>query len=143
MADYMQQTVALMLDEMREALIYHVSQTLCYRMPLLDIPLQAEDSIERHRENMHLTAQRFHQIVQAGATVDWSLVEFEYEWAGRKLGSLGMTWEHQEILIDLYFAEALRLGNWSDRELKTLEHIATALRHIAGAAYCDTVEPVA
>jgi hypothetical protein len=84
---------------------------------------------------MESTARRFHEIVEAGVTVDWNLVAFEFDWAGRKLGSMEITWQHQELLIDTYFQEALRLRDWTDSERAALEQIAEHLRDTARAAY--------
>lgn len=142
MADSLQHAVAHMLDEHCEELIAQVSQTLIHRMPMLGISAQATDRLERHQQNMALTARRFHQIVQAGATIDWSLVEFEYDWAGRKLRSMGMSWEHHEILIDAYFSSALHMHNWSPAECDMLGQIAARVREVAEEAYCNPANVV-
>jgi hypothetical protein len=135
MADEQQTRVVQILNEQRDELLYHVTDALVQRMPQLGLPTKSSDRSERHHTNMESTARRFHEIVEAGVTVDWNLVAFEFDWAGRKLGSMEITWQHQELLIDTYFQEALRLRDWTDSERAALEQIAEHLRDTARAAY--------
>lgn len=135
MADEIYRHVIHALDEMHEELISHVTHVLINDIPPIGVPEHAADHEERHHQNMALTAERFHQIVQAGVSVDWSLVSFEFEWAGRKLTSMGATWENQETLIDAYFDQALRLRTWTDAERATLDQIAGHLRAVAHDAF--------
>jgi hypothetical protein len=125
------------LDAQRDDLLARVTEHLQQHVPPIGVAAAAADKDERHHGNMERTAQRFHEIVKAGATIDWSLVGFEFEWAGRKLSSMGATWEHQQVLIDSYFAEALRLHPWSADEQAALQQIAARLREVAQAAYND------
>jgi hypothetical protein len=125
------------LDKQRDDLLARVTERLQHSLPPIGVSAVAADKAERHHENMERTAQRFHQIVKAGATIDWSLVGFEFEWAGRKLSSMGATWEHQQVLIDSYFAEALRLHSWSEAEQAALQQMAARLREVAQAAYTN------
>lgn len=129
------------LDERRDELLAHVTERLQHSLPPIGVSAAAADKAERHHTNMERTAQRFHQIVKAGATIDWSLVGFEFAWAGRKLSSMGATWEHQQVLIDSYFDEALRLHSWSDEEQAALQQMATRLRDVAQTAYSEPVVP--
>lgn len=137
MADEMQCNVAEKLDEQCEELIAHVAECLIHSMPVLGIPVQVAERAERHQQHMALTARRFHQVVQAGATIDWRLVEFEYDWAGRKLRSMGMSWEHHEVLIETYFEQALLLRDWTPAERDALDQIAACVRDVAEEAYCS------
>jgi hypothetical protein len=135
MADTVRSTVLHLLDERRDELLYHVTEALIQGMPFIGVPDEAHDKHERHQQNMELTARRFHQIVQAGASIDWSLVEGEYAWAGRKLQSMGATWTNQQMLIDVYFDQAQRLHAWTDEERAVLDEIENELRTVAEKAY--------
>jgi hypothetical protein len=135
MVDNLQSGILHTLDARRDELLYYVTESLIQRIPMIGIPAGVDDSAARHQHNMELTAQRFHQIVQAGAGIDWSLVQLEYDWAGRKLSSLGATWEHQQVLIDVYFGEALWLPGWSETERAALQQMADHMREVAEAAY--------
>jgi hypothetical protein len=73
--------------------------------------------------------------VQNGAAINWDLVGFEFGWAGRKMGSMGYTWQHQEVMIDSYFAAAKRLHEWSDDERALLDTFAARVRDVAEPAF--------
>lgn len=143
MADELQHRVLHILNEHRDELLAHVTHTLTMQLPPIGVPANAADRDERHHTNMAHTAQRFHEIVLAGADIDWRLVEAEYTWAGHKLASMGATWAHQQVLIDAYFAEAARLQPWSDQERAALDTIAARLRSVAEIAYHQQTPPVA
>ncbi len=87
------------------------------------------------QQHLIATAQRFHELVQAGATMDWSIVPFEYGWTSRVLPSYGVTLEHQHTLIDCYFGAAERLGSWPEDERLALEQLRARIHAAADEAY--------
>jgi hypothetical protein len=135
MNDDLQERVLHTLEAMRENLIQHVARTLTEQLPILGMPDTVQDKAERHHQQMVSTAQRFHEIVQNGAAINWDLVGFEFGWAGRKMGSMGYTWQHQEVMIDSYFAAAKRLHEWSDDECALLDTFAARVRDVAEPAF--------
>jgi hypothetical protein len=140
MSDNLQDRVLHTLDSMRENLIHHVTVVLTEYLPILAMPDTVQNKAERHHQNMASTAQRFHEIVQNGASINWDLVGYDFEWAGRKMGSMGYTWQHQEVLIDSYFNAAKRLHTWSDDERAMLDTFAARVREVAEPAYKATDE---
>jgi hypothetical protein len=129
------QVIVDKLDEKREELIYRVAEALFSNIPVVGISTYDHDKVMHHHRNMAITAERFHEILQAGATIDWQLVSSEFEWADRKLGTMGITHEHHQTLINTYFQEALDLCEWSPDERSTLEWMAAQLRDAAAVGY--------
>ncbi len=125
------------LNACRDEVIPRVAVALQPRMPMVHIPAWATDKAALHAQHMLFTAERFHDILRAGATLDWSLVANEFAWAGCVLERLGLTWEHQEWLITTYFAVALGVCDWSAEEQAALKVIAEQVRQVAQSAYCD------
>lgn len=130
------QHIMARLNECREELIPRVAAAILPHMPMALIPEWATDKMAIQRQHMQSTARRFHDIVQAGVLLDWSLVAAEFAWASGVLMRLGITWEHQECLITSYFTEVLDLPDWTPEEQHELERIAQHLRVVARAAYC-------
>jgi hypothetical protein len=130
-----EQAVALRLAELGPTLVAQVTDQLIAALPPVELDPLDPRGAESHRAHMHSTAQRFHDLVQLGATMDWVLTGFEYEWTSRALGSKGVTWEHQAFLISTYFATAERLASWSDEERETLNHMARHLYADGALAY--------
>lgn len=139
MADKHYQSLMHTLDENREELVHRVTEQLFTRIPIVGISSQDMDPSLHHHRNMALTAERFHEIVQTGATIDWKLVTAEFGWADRKLSTMGITHDHHQILITTYFAEALQLRDWSPEERKLLEQIASNIREAAISGYDEPV----
>jgi hypothetical protein len=125
------------VNEVREELVQRVTTRLIEAIPLVGLTNRGGDDekMVQHKHNMALTARRFHDIVQAGATVSWKLVSAEFGWAERKLGTMGVTRDHHQMLIDLYFAEVLQVRSWSDEERAVLERIATDMHEAVQAGY--------
>jgi len=123
------------LNTCRDEVIPRVAIALQPRMPMVHIPAWTTDKVALHAQHMLLTAERFHDIVWVGTTLDWSLVAADFAWAGYVLGRLGITWEHQEWLITTYFAVALGVCDWSEEEQAGLKAIAEQLRQVAQSAY--------
>lgn len=118
------------LNEMQEELHHALTEALCDRVPVVGISDQDLDPVVHHHQNMSRTAERFHEIVQAGAGIDWNLVSSEFGWAERKLSTMGVTHDHHIILIDEYFNAARKLREWSDEELAILDIIAQHIHTI-------------
>ncbi len=123
------------LEEHREDLVHRVTQKLIEQVPVVGISKQDIDPEVHHHHNMALTAERFHEIVQAGATIDWTLVSSEFRWADRKLGTMGVTHDHHGLLIDTYFTEARAVYAWSSEEHAVLDRIAESLREAVQEGY--------
>jgi hypothetical protein len=132
--------IAEALETMHEDLIHRVVVALTAALPMIGISEQAEDRRMLHQHNMESTVHRFHAIVQNGITVDMRLVAAEYDWAGRKLATMGAHWEHQATLIALYFDEARRLRPWTAEELATLAQIQEQITRTARNAYNELTE---
>jgi|GEM_PF-2215583 len=127
-------TVARALDAHREELSDQVAEALAGSLPMVGLSPAAPDRAARHHERMRSTAQRFHQLVQLGVTADWGLVAHEYAWTARVLTQLGITWEHQQSLLDTYF-QAARALPWADEERNTLDGIIAHVRVLGAEAY--------
>jgi hypothetical protein len=123
------------LNEKSEDLISRVTQHLITCIPLVGVSLSSEAPELVHHHNLALTARRFHELVQAGVTVDWVLVTSDFRWTDRKLRPMGITRGHHRALIDAYFAEAHTLLPWTPDEHATLDEIATHFRQAVEAAY--------
>jgi len=130
------------LDEMREDLTHQVTEALFSRIPILGVWAQEADKAMQHHKNMALTAQRFHDTVQAGATVDWALVSAEFAWADRKLTTMGITRDHRWTLIDTYVEEALKLHEWTPEEREEILQIASDVRGAVLKGYEDVLTVV-
>ncbi|HEU4324208.1 MAG TPA: hypothetical protein VFS21_13740 [Roseiflexaceae bacterium] len=87
------------------------------------------------QQHLLATAQRFHELVQAGATLDWSIVPFEYGWTSRVLPSYGVSLDHQHTLIDCYFSAIEGLETWPEDERLALEQLRTRIHASADEAY--------
>lgn len=87
------------------------------------------------QQHLIATVQRFHDLVQAGATLDWSIVPFEYGWTSRVLPCYGVALEHQHTLIDCYFDAAQHLGGWPDDEQRALELLRARIHAATDDAY--------
>ena len=140
MSEALSETVAQTLDALHEELLHRVVKALTVSLPIIGIPEHAENRALLHQNHMESTVSRFHQIVLAGITIDMRLIAADYDWAGRKLASMGARWEHQATLIDIYFAEALALHTWSAAEQALLEQIRDQVYQIAQEAYNETVD---
>lgn len=126
--------VAQALETHREELGAAVADALAAGLPMVGLKPGLEDGAARHHERMRSTAQRFHQIVQAGVTLEWSMVAHEFGWGARVLSGHGVTSEHLHALIDTYFQAAAGLP-WSDEERAALDGIAARVRQLAELAY--------
>jgi hypothetical protein len=135
MTDQLWNQVVLKLNDIHEVLVQYVTAELVEQLPPIGVPSQAADKAERHHRNMAQTAQRFHEIVYAGASIDWGLVDSEFAWAGRKLQQMGATWEHQSILIRSYFDAAAQMHPWTDEEQTVLREIQARMYSVAQPAY--------
>ncbi len=129
------------LEEHREDLVARVTQRLIESVPVVGISQHDSDPEVHHHHNMALTAERFHEIVQAGATIDWTLVSSEFRWADRKLGTMGITHAHHGMLIDTYFTEAHAVHTWSTEERAILDRIADSLREAVKEGYQQLIAP--
>jgi hypothetical protein len=127
------------LEEKREELIHEVAEQLFQYIPVVGVSSQIQDKVAKHHHNMVLTAERFHEIVQAGA-IDWKLVSAEFGWAARKLPTMGVTHVHHEQMIDIYFETAARMCEWSLEQRSTLDKLASNLREAAMAGYAQVTE---
>lgn len=123
------------LNEKSEDLISRVMQHLMTCIPLVGVSPSSEAPELVHHHNLDLTARRFHELVQAGVTVDWVLVTSDFRWTDRKLRPMGITRGHHCTLIDAYFAEARTLLPWTPDEHATLDEIAAHFRQAVEAAY--------
>jgi len=140
MSKEMHEKVMHILNEHREDLIHQVAESLFANVPVIGIWEGDEDKVAHHHRNMAITAERFHDIVQAGATVDWALVVAEFGWADRKLSQMGITHGHHQILISTYFDKALNLCEWSSEERRELSQIADELYRAAKKGYEDAMK---
>lgn len=128
-------TVLHKLDGIREELQHQMCEDLFARIPVVGISEKDQQPVKHHHHNMALTAERFHDIVQAGAGIDWKLVSAEFGWADRKLSTMGVTREHHQAMIDIYFDEALKLEQWTPEEQEVLQTIKGRLRAAADEGY--------
>ncbi len=135
MSSELRNSIMHTLEDMQEDLIHRVAESLFSAIPVVGISELDTEKVKHHHRNMVITAQRFHEIVQAGATIDWSLVSSEFAWADRKLGTMGITHDHHQRLINTYFSEALKLHAWTEEEREVMEHIASELRQAADEGY--------
>lgn len=133
------QTVIHTLDEEREELVHRVTEKLFAAIPIVGVSEHDTERQMHHHRNMALTAERFHEIVQTGATIDWKLVTAEFGWADRKLSTMGIHHGHHTQLMDTYFTEALNLRDWSPEEREVIEEIAAHIRKAALAGYDEPV----
>ncbi len=127
--------IAQALNDMRVSLIAQVTSSLIAHLPQVGIPDFIERKHEQHHQQVQSTVERFHDLVQMATTLDWNMVVYEYEWSSRVLRPMGVTWEHNRTLIDMYFATAIALGNWSHNEREALDVIAARLIEIGAQAY--------
>lgn len=134
-AEASEQLIAHELETMREALIQRTAEALTYELPMIGVSDHTEDREIQHQQQMLSTARRFHELTQVAATLDWHLVEPEYDWTRRRLEPMGITWSHQQTLIDTYFAAAASLRDWDEGERSTLEAIADRMREIGSESY--------
>jgi hypothetical protein len=125
------------LESIREELQHQVGEVLFAQIPVVGISDKDTAPVKHHHHNMSLTAERFHDIVMAGAGIDTQLVTAEFGWADRKLGTMGITHEHHQAMIDAYFSEALKLHTWTDEERAALESIKDTIRKAATEGYTD------
>jgi hypothetical protein len=132
-------TVAQRLAELRSPILAQVADQLSATLPMIGVAPYNPGRDASHHANMYATAQRFHDLVQLGATIDWGMIRFEYAWAARTLRPKGVTWDHQTFLIETYFAIASRLANWSDEERAILGQIARHLYAEGALAYAEEV----
>jgi hypothetical protein len=128
-------SVAERLAELRPALLAQVADQLASALPMIGTDSYDPGRAANHHAQMLSTVQRFHDLVQLGTTVDWSLVEFECAWASRMLRSKGGIWNHQAFLSETYFSIARRLVEWSDDERAILAEIASHLYTDGASAY--------
>jgi hypothetical protein len=128
-------SVAQRLAELRSGIIIHVADQLLAALPIVDLDPYYTSSVANRHAQMLSTAQHLHDLVQMGATIDWSLVGFEYAWAARVLGPKGGSWNHQALLIETYFTTAGRLATWSDDERTILDQLAEHLYADGAMAY--------
>ncbi|NJP05931.1 MAG: hypothetical protein HC837_10060 [Chloroflexaceae bacterium] len=128
------------LETLREELCHRVALALGKRLPMIGVSANAPDQQLQHQYNMVSTVTRFHQMLQAGVTIDSRLLAAEYDWAGRKLSAMGATWEHQSALFEMYFDEASRLHEWTAEERAVLEQIRTRMYATAQKAYEQPVQ---
>lgn len=129
-----QSSVIHTLETLREEITHRLTEVLFERVPVVGISDTDKDPVTHHHHNMALTANRFHEIVQAGS-IDWTLVSSEFGWADRKLSTMGVTHEHHQVLVDCYFEEAHKLHDWTDEERDELNRIAANLRKAVAKAY--------
>ncbi|GAB4217259.1 MAG: hypothetical protein OHK0022_59320 [Roseiflexaceae bacterium] len=123
-------SVARRLEEQRGDLTLHLASDL---RAALYTPGRSTPALPQ--QHLIATAQRFHELVQAGATMDWSIVPFEYGWTSRVLPSYGVTVDHQHTLIDCYFNAAERMAAWPVDEWAALELLRARIHAAADEAY--------
>jgi hypothetical protein len=127
--------VANHLNDLRPVLISRVADQLAASLPMVGIDAAAHHPVALHHERMHMTAERFHDLVQLGISTNWELVSFEYGWTARVLGPQGITWDHQQTLLDAYFTAAEQADQWSEEERAVLTALAAQLRARGAAIY--------
>jgi len=126
------------LEQRRVEIQHRVANALMQELPGVGILPQETNPDERHQENMNLTAARFHDLVLAGATVDWTLVSADFAWLARKMpATWGVTFAHHQKLITLYFTQVQHIHAWTAEEQEVLEEIATHLREAAEEGYTN------
>ncbi len=135
MQDSHELEVARQLDAMSAELVYHVTESLGPALPPVALSAADQNARHEHRQRIRLTVERFHRLIQIGVTIDWQLVPQEYEWAARVLRNFGVTWEHQNRLIDTYFHEARSRGNWTPEQQAALDQIATRVQQSGHSVY--------
>lgn len=135
MSEPSQATIAARLEAQREALIFQVAALLHERLSALEESRAVDHEAVLQPAHMVSTAQRFHELVQLGARIDWRLIANEYAWGRRVLGRMGVTWAHQEALIATYFEAAGRAQAWTPAERELLAEMAERMRAIARPAY--------
>jgi hypothetical protein len=135
MPNVTEHTVAQRLAELRPAILPQLTEQLIAALPMISLDPRDTSHTASHYAQMYATAQRFHDLVQLGATADWGLTSFEYDWAAHVLQPKGVTWEHQAFLIETYFATAGRLATWSDEERAILDKLAKHLYADGAQAY--------
>jgi uncharacterized protein (DUF1778 family) len=123
------------LNAERENLIQRVALHLTECIPNFYLSQATERREDLHRHNMVLTAQRLHDIIQAGVALDWALVEAEFGWAGRKLSQFGLRWEQQQVMIEVYFAEVQKIRVWLPAEQELLAEIKARLIEVGQKAF--------
>lgn len=120
------------LARLRTQLIYAVTDYLAVELvPMAPPNVRAMVG----RDQLAHTVERFHDLVQLGVTADWGLVADEYGWVARVLGQIGINVDHQQTLIDAYFATATSLHRWDANERLALDQIAAQMRAISATAY--------
>lgn len=127
----------------RENLIQRVALLLTESIPIFYLSHATERREDLHHHNMVLTAQRLHDIIQAGVALDWALVEAEFGWAGRKLSQLGLHWEQQQVMIEIYFAEVQKIRVWLPEEQELLTKIKAQLIEVGQKAFVAGQEKTA
>ncbi len=132
-----------LLNNHREDLIHRITEFLFANVPLVGISEHDEEPQTHHHRNMHTTAERFHDMVQTGGSIDWSLAAAEFAWAGRKLPQWGVKRRHFSMLIDSYFSEAAKLRDWSAEERQVLDDLAAHLREAAQVWQEEPEQPAA
>ncbi len=135
MQDSHELEVVQQLDAMSAELVYHVTEALSPELPPVALSEADQNARCEHRQRIRLTVERFHRLIQIGVTIDWQLVPQEYEWASRVLRSLGVTWDHQNRLIDTYFQEARTRGEWTPDQQAALNRIAFRVQQSGHSVY--------
>lgn len=128
-------TVLNKLEYLREELQHQVCEALFAHIPVVGVSEKDSAPVKHHHHNMALTAERFHDIVMAGAGIDMQLVTAEFGWADRKLSTMGVTHEHHQAMIEAYFSEALKLHDWSEEERAELDAIKATIYQAVTEAY--------
>lgn len=128
-------TIAQILESIRDDLTFSVAESLTVDLPLLQQPHQSSDRWSLSHHQMAQTTQRFHDMIQTGLLLDWQFVMPEYEWIRRRIEQQGITWQHQRVLIDTYFAAALALHSWPTSHQVVLREVADRMRHIGELAH--------
>ena len=135
MTTILEHRIADHLAHLRPALLTQVTEHLATNLPMIGIDQTLVGAYVTHYQQMQATAERFHELVLLAAELDWLLVVFEYTWTARVLQPMGVTWEHQALLIKTYFAVARHLANWSAEELAVLDNLAERLWEEGARAY--------
>lgn len=123
------------IHESREELARRVTRRMLESIPIVGVSSCVENKQAAHERNLELTARRFHDVVRTGATVSWELVIADFAWADRKLSTMGITREHRQRLMDIYFEEVLQLRPWTNEEQQVIQHIAKEMHRAAALAY--------
>lgn len=122
------------LDALRAPLIGLVADDLTYTLPMLAIPENTFDLLGLQQRHMLTTVARLHDALQA-ARLNWGLISYEYEWAAQSLPRFGVTEQHQQILLESYFATALKLRSWQPHEQGALAAIQKELSRILRSSW--------